>query len=356
MKQRANHSSAQQDLDDNVIQEFLPLSDPHGLNQTTSIDRSTVARLHNQAQEGSVDSSYFLGLIYLYGLNNMTPDPSKAVKWFGKAASVGQAEAQCALGLILYHGLGQVGTDKKTAMRWFYQSSVDSKNKRAYWLLGRALYEGMTLRDIGVEQTNAASALGLDIEKHDDGIQSNFILAAHLFQKADGVHEAMHHLAIMYEYGLIPSDFPKDESIPRHEHYHERPRFPPNFERAAALYRNASNLGSTESLYNLALMYTYGRGVPLNYTKAKELFRQAALKNHAPSMRYLGLMAMNGWGQTEDLSNPTEAIHWLEKCIEYKTEQVQDFCERELKELMDVVEAAEVFRTTVLQTIAKTEA
>ena len=117
-RREANQQDSSSQLDIPLIQaEFYPFSNPHKLNMTTPIDRPTVARLHNQALDGSVDSAYFLGLIYLYGLNPMTPpDALEAMEWFEKAAMQGHAEAQCGLGLLLYHGIGDVGEDRKTAM------------------------------------------------------------------------------------------------------------------------------------------------------------------------------------------------------------------------------------------------
>lgn len=365
--------SSTKSMDENLVRnEFHPLSEHHALTQTTNIDRSTVARLHNQAHDGSVDSYYFLGLVYLYGLNHNIPNSNKAKDWFEKASKAGHTEGQCALGLILHYGLGDVEQDQKSAMYWFYRAAsiqIDSKNKRAYWLLGRSLYEGTTLNDINVDPETATSALGLDIQDYiNAGNQAGFLLAAHLFHKAEKIHEAVHHLAIMFEYGLVPEYFPfiqvqGPESIEGHQHgqaiqvlaqykaRNDSSKQMTKFEKAADLYRRAANLGSTESLYNLGLMYTYGRGVPLNYSKAKNLFQEAIVKKHAPSMRYLALLAVNGWGQLEDVANPNEAIYWLDQCIQIGNEQIEELCQSELEEVEGYVNAAESFRTSTLQSL-----
>lgn len=343
--------------------EFHPLSEHHALTQTSHIDRVTVARLINLAHDGSVDSYYFLGLIYLYGLNEMTPNAVKAKEWFEKAAKAGHTEGQCALGLTLHHGIGDVKQDTKMAMHWFYRAAIDSRNQRAYWLLGRSLYEGLSLADISIDPETLTSLLGIEIQAYiASGTKAGFFLAAHLFCKANKIHEATHHLALMFEYGLVPDSFSLiveeveessgDENSMRHRfHASESKIALTRFEKAAELYRKAAHMGNTESLYNLGLMYTYGRGLPLNYVKAKNFFQQAIVKKHSPSMRYLAIMAMNGWGQIDDVPNPKEAIYWLQQCISVRNELVKKMCQRELHELKSRMDDAEAYRMSTIRNL-----
>ena len=329
---------------------FHVLSDRHGLNQTTAVSRATIAQLHNQAQDGSVDSSYFLGLVYLYGLDFSRSDAVKALQWFKEAAEKGHIEAQCALGLLFYYGIGAIGKDRKKAMRWFYQcSTIGTKFIYCHWLLGRALYEGLTFEDIGVRTKDAISALKI-VPGHYEALgdpPSTFILAAHLFLKAENVNQATHHLAIMHEYGLIPIEFPDFDNTTcnRLSRVH-----PPNFERAAELYRKASRMGSLDSFYNLALMHTYGRGVALNHARAIDLFRQATMWRHAPSMQYLGRFALKGWGQPNDKPNVEDAIFWLSQCIQYTRNEAQKrMCEEDISEVELVVQEAESIHASALK-------
>ena len=354
------HSNSQppvQKLKHGQLDVFHPFSNIHGINETTNIDRATIARLHNQAQDGSVDSSYFLGLIYLYGLHFSESNAMKASKWFKDAAEQGHSEAQCALGLLLYDGIGGVGKDRKTAMRWFYQcASSESEAFHGHWLLGRALYEGLTFEDIGVQTKDAMSVLKILPGKF-EGAQdppSAFILAAYLFQKAENVHQAIHYLAIMFEYGLVPNDFPGMAIPPVSKNTivgNDLSSFySQNFEKAAELYKKASRMGSIESLYNLALMYTYGRGVPLNYARAVDLFRQATFWKHAPSMHYLGKFALKGWGRPNEKPNVEDAMSWLTQCIHHSiTEERKHICEEDLSELEQLIDKAESNRASVLK-------
>jgi FOG: TPR repeat, SEL1 subfamily len=98
------------------MDEFQPLSERFEINRSTNIDRATFVQINNQAHDGSIDSAYFLGLIYVYGLGLTKPDYPEALRWFKEAAMKGHKEAQCALGMILYNGMGSIGQDRKTAM------------------------------------------------------------------------------------------------------------------------------------------------------------------------------------------------------------------------------------------------
>eukprot|EP00979_Chaetoceros_neogracilis_P013332 scaffold3789_cov247-Chaetoceros_neogracile.AAC.4 len=346
---RAGSQLTRHSSDLHEFKEFHIFSDRHGLNQTTVVDRATIAQLQNQAQDGSLDSSYFLGFIYLYGLDSSSSDAVKALKWFKEAAIKGHSEAQCVIGMIFYDGIGAVGKDRKTAMRWFYQcASAESELLYSHWLLGKAMYEGLTFEDIGVRTKDAVAALKILPAYYNGlgGTPSTHIIAAHLFIKADNVNQAIHYLAIMHEYGLIPHKFP-DIDIPMLENPLNRVHTP-NFERAAELYRQASRMGSVDSLYNLALMYAYGRGVPLNHARAIDSFRQATFWKHAPSMQYLGQFAMKGWGQPNDSPNVEEALAWFSQCIQHNTsEEQRKICEKEMSELQLVVQKAESIYKTI---------
>lgn len=326
---------------DEPMKDLYPLSEKFALNRSTKIDRLTFTRIHNQAHDGSLDSCYFLGLIYVYGLGMSKPDYHEALTWFKEAAMKGHTEAQSALGILLYNGVGSIGQDKRTAMRWFYRASVDSKDVYSYWLLGRSLYEGLTFEDIYITAKDAASALKIDIcggTDDDKGVSFSLLLAAHLFTMAVGVHEAKHHLAIMFEYGLIPYDFSEHCSAQQKKSTQVRDMLFPNYKRAADLYQSAAREGSVESLYNLGLMHSYGRGVPINYSKAADLFRRAALSNHSPSMQYLGLFAMRGLGQTDEMPDFKEAIFWFQKCAEYAPPMVRETCDLELSNIQNAME------------------
>lgn len=342
--------------------ELLRLSQPHGLDPTASVDRATFAELLNTANSENNDAVasmstlntayYFLGLFYLYGLAGMKEaDIDKAVEWFQRAAENGHGDAQCSLGLLLYYGIdGSIGKDKKSAMRWFYRASSDSNHPRAHWLLGKTIYEGMFYDDIGISDFNRE-----DPNYHNSSNDSlpfdprskqarNFLEAARLFQKAANheLPEAIHQLGIMYEYGLVSNYAYNGNAVNK-----ER------FEQAIQHYKRAADLGYVESLYNIALMYAYGRGVPQNYAKAADYFRRGAMNNHSPSMRFLGIFAMNGYDQTDEMPNTKLALYWFEKCVRYSMNSqfnnVMDLCTTELNETKLIVDKIRSYQSEVLR-------
>lgn len=343
---------------DSITKEFLQLSQPHGLESTSSVDRLTMAQLlnlvhsdHDKPLESNLSSittaNYFIGLFYFYGLTGMKEaDYGKAVEYFQKAAENGHGDAQCSLGLILYYGIqkAEIREDRKSAMIWFYRASIDSDHPRGHWLLGKSIYEGMFYDDIAgianihYEQQTTTNTSGIV----NDAKTRNFAEAAKLFEKAakHDVSEAIHQLGVMYEYGLIAVHKEETEK----------------YKNAIENYKRAAELGYVESFYHLGLMYAYGRGTTLNYTIAAEYFRQGAMNNHSPSMRYLAIFAMNGYNQLEGIPNSKLALHWFEKCVQTSQQwaDVKRLCITELNEMKTVVENIRSYQSRAMENLTLT--
>ncbi len=351
-----------------LMAQFLPLSQPHGLDATSSVDRATMAQLlnlvhseHENSESASASTSslntayYFIGLFYFYGLADMSgADTVKAMQWFHSAAENGHGDAQCALGLILYYGIrGVIGKDQKSAMRWFYRASVDLDYPRGHWLLGKVIYEGMFYDDIMLINDDEPNKEGQtkgdgDNSKITDDRTRNFAESARLFQKAadHDIPEALHQLALMYEYGLIST---RDENGTNSNQGRES-----NYSLAQQNYKKAAELGYVQSFYHLGLMYAYGRGVASNFAIAADYFRRGAMHNHAPSLRYLGIFAINGYDQLDGIPNAKLALHWYEKCIQLSLHShVKDLCATELAEIKLVVDSIKAHELMALKNITK---
>lgn len=289
----------------NVPREMLQLSSPSKFNATI-VDQSELLRTQFKAEEGSIDAAYFLGLFYLYGLESLEPNEETAVKWFRKSADGGHNDARCAFGLLLYHGYGSIEEDKATATEYFRMASREG-NSFAHLLYGKSLYE--------------AAAFASPGENDDDQIEE----AAGLFQMVyDDIPEASHMLGVMYEYGLVKSHGD-------------------NFAKAVEFYENASQRGYLESTYHLALMHSYGRGVPEDHVKAAEFFRIAAshpFTPHLQSMRYLAIILANGYMDQFGVPNFDEALYWYDQCCSSTTRlntDVQNLCIEEREILLNFV-------------------
>jgi len=321
-----------------------------------------------------LDSAYLLGVFYLYGLADLAVSPSSALQWFYRAAIRGHVDAQCTLGILFYRGVNilesnrksdkrstngdededTVERDVKNAARWFHRAALDNDHTRAYYYLGSALYSGeVNYHDIGVTSRPESRS---DKEKRDSWYDTNsnvldinkkpdFLEATRLFHIAAnrGMKEAIHQLAVMFEYDLVPKLIgDKKDSKQR------------RYAKAEQLYRKSSKLGYVESMYNLGLMLSQGRGIggSLNGVsglgdegrgqavadaEAIYFFQRAASGNHkhVPSMRYLGILSANGRGQVDGVPNIELAIYWFQLCIRWgkSTDRGKDSASSEAGEL-----------------------
>ena len=318
---------------------------------------------------------------------------SEAMRYLTVAANGGHADAQCAVGVMYYHGyncyyVGQNSNNQKytkcqiqkqqhqqKAISWFYKASTHHNHPRGHWLLGQAIYHGWSYH---VDPDTRK----LHIWKRDSTTQSsssssssNMMEAARLFSLAANynISDAIHHLALLHEYNLIPpsydllqttttitttttTTFTDSNSNPLHDtsftkrqdnnnHTNNLDSKYINYQKAMTLYKQAYELHrSPQSSYNIALMYAYGRGVRTNVVLATEWFRKGAvLFEHAPSMRYLGILAIHpngcfvgssrssssGSGSEEDdddvddaymeiggITNYETAWGWLDQCAQ----------------------------------------
>ncbi|KAH3835042.1 uncharacterized protein LOC127877320 [Dreissena polymorpha] len=67
-----------------------------------------------------------------------------------------------------------------------------------------------------------------------------------------------------------------------------------DWQQAAQLWRESSDLGNTKAKFNLAICYEHGKGVAENKAEAVRLYRQAAEDLHPEALYNLGLLYMEG--------------------------------------------------------------
>ena len=83
-----------------------------------------------------------------------------------------------------------------------------------------------------------------------------------------------------------------------------------NYPQALKFYEAASKQGDALGDYDLALMYQYGKGMPVDYSRAKILFSDAADKGLSEAMNQLGSINFYGLGQDRD---DQQAFSWYKK-------------------------------------------
>jgi TPR repeat protein len=89
----------------------------------------------------------------------------------------------------------------------------------------------------------------------------------------------------------------------------QAPASPPSDTTTADLQTQAAQ-GIAEAQTNLGLLYFYGRGVPRDYTKAREWFEKAAAQDHADAQYNLGVLYDFEKGVPQDFAT---ARHWYEQ-------------------------------------------
>lgn len=216
-----------------------------------------------QAYElGNSRAGIILADYYLAG----TQDPEKmkqARQIYTGLAEKGDREAQLKLAFMDEKGLGSA-PDMASAQRW-YTASAEQGNTIAQYLLGQFYQLG-------------------------GSGEPDYTLAKQWYQKATTAFpEAFVAL------GFI------DETVDD------------NYDQALKAYEQAAAKGDALGTYNLALMYLYGKGIPVNYSKAKELFIKAANQNVHEAMNQLGSINFKGLGQTRD---EEQALSWYKKAAD----------------------------------------
>lgn len=81
-----------------------------------------------------------------------------------------------------------------------------------------------------------------------------------------------------------------------------------DFETALAVFRPLAENGDAKAQSILALMYSYGEGVPVDYRESMRWYRRAAEQNSSVAQYNLGMLYLEGKGVAPDTD---EAIKWL---------------------------------------------
>ena len=85
-------------------------------------------------------------------------------------------------------------------------------------------------------------------------------------------------------------------------------------------YEMAATQGYAKAQTNLGIMHGNGRGVPQDYTVARQWYEKAAAVGQAEAMANLGLMHGSGWGVPQ---NDTTAVKWLERAAKHGDAKAQ---------------------------------
>ena len=87
-------------------------------------------------------------------------------------------------------------------------------------------------------------------------------------------------------------------------------------------------------------MYAYGRGFDQNFHKAASLLERSARSNHAPSLYYMGLFKVHGYGCMPDYET---AFIWFERAAVLDDPRVSEKAALAAKEIKELLYKAEVW-------------
>lgn len=252
---------------------------------------------HKSAEQGNPGGQWRLGYMYMSG-KGVEQNYDEATKWFSIAAEEGDATAQFYLGIMHEEGLG-CDTDCEEAETWFRLSAEQgyyaAYTKIGKILLKRAFYLAPYYSDKRFSKKNdpdgkAYAKAYRSFEMAEDEAYKWFVYPAEC-----GDIEAQELLVFAYRYGRY--GLKKD------------------LEKAFIYLQNAveDDPDALFRVYELAEMYLYGEGTPVDYQKAAELFEyiieketnrdKDELKN---SQWQLGLLYENGNGVPQNLARAIE--------------------------------------------------
>lgn len=247
-------------------------------------------------------------------MSNGHLDKHCAINHFRSAAVAGHSTAQCAFGLLYSLGFDNlIVKDSKIATDWFRKATrQNNSHPRSHWLLAQSLYQEWVSAGTRRVALDLHSQDGRDISQ--EQVLEEITDLLHIAIR-NNIPEAMHLLAVMYEYEIISLYKATESALLAEERSTATKYYRQNMAKAADLYQQASSLDFAESNYHLGLMHAYGRGILQNFAAAMECFRRGAIQlHHAPSMRYLAILAANGNSFAYGAPQYGLAVFWFDKC------------------------------------------
>ena len=188
------------------------------------------------ALQGHILAQYRIGDFYEdFATTPVRRNLAKAAEWYKLAAMQGNAKAQYCLGSLYYYGNG-VEQSTVEAVKWYLKAAV----------------QGLV---------DAQCSMGF-VYSHGYGVPRDNAMAIYWYEKAamQGNDYAQSHSADMFLRGIgTPRDYGK----------------------AYALYKILANKGDANAMYNLGLVYEFGKGVVQSNRLARYWYKKTLAKTLA---------------------------------------------------------------------------
>ena len=338
-----------------VVQAFLPLAFYNAMDHDQQKQKEAFVVAQEQAQTGNEHAALLLGLLYDRGIGTGS-DPEKAIYWYQHAGK--NPVSQFILGTYITEGKGMsVDVEKGMGLlnqaanaRFSYadfnlavlkrQAGQDFlPNLETAYNLGNS-HAGIVLADYYLSQDNDADKMSQAKQIYsglaDKGDQYAQLKLAYMLENGLGTTPDVYAAQLLYtasanqgnpfaqfllgqlyqlgetgapDYNLALQWYQKaakklsQASVATGFIYET---VDDNYTKAIKAYEEAAAKGNTIGAYNLALMYLYGKGVPVDYQKAKALFTEAANKGYPEAITQLAGIYFNGLGVPRDVHQGME--------------------------------------------------
>ncbi|GEM_PF-5416559 len=248
------------------------------------------------AQQGNADAAIILADMYSRGeVPAPTPTAMKEMYVYGykllKAdAEKGRPSAATRLGLMFFHGQG-VEPNANLAIKWL-QRGVELGSAQAKLALGR-----LTIWD-STPGYNAEQALEMLHEAAEAGQGSAWLHIGLAYAGAFGGR--LNHPRSVEAFKKAHESGTTAEGTRQYGMAHfSGLGIDKNPTRGAELVTEAAKRGNSEAMYNLALLYRYGRGVAQDKTQELKWLRKASDYKVPDADYYLALAYRDGDGVTQ---------------------------------------------------------
>jgi TPR repeat protein len=257
------------------------------------------------AEKDRASAATSLGAMFFHG-RGVKPDASESTKWFQRAIDLGSNRAKLAFGRLALWNTTP-GYSAQQALQYLYEAA-ESGMGGAWMEIGRyysGAFGGRVNHPRSVEAFRAAHESGSSHEGSrlygisfltGFGNEQNYEKAAKIIEGAArrGNAEAMYNMAMLYRNG---------KGVPRNKAWE------------LAWLRKASEYKIPDADYYLALAYRDGDGVPKSKTKALEYFEKAQIKKHVLAVRDYNKLAgtdKSAVGAPPKKSEPAEELDVIE--------------------------------------------
>lgn len=348
--------------DRGISQALLPLAFYNAMDQDKAKQAQAFLIAKEQAATGDENAALLLGLLYDRGIG-VKADPGQAITWYQQAGQ--NSVSDFILGTYSAEGKG-IAQDKTKGMEQL-QKSIDDKfsyadfnmavlqkqNEQDFlpnlirsYKLGNS-HAGIVLADFYLAENSdpekmqeakqiytglaekgdqyAQLKLGFMLEKG-LGSEPNLAEAQRWYSASaeQGNPLAQYLLGQFYQLG---ENGEPDYNLAKQWYEKAAPALPEasvalgfidetvndNYAQAFKAYEQAAAKGDALGIYDLALMYLYGKGTPVNYQKARDLFVEASTHQVHEAMNQLGAIYFNGLGQSRDTQ---QALSWYKKAAD----------------------------------------